>query len=139
MAITRDYTLICEQVRIEIGGKLTVVGLTTGGIGLPQIPFPLLSLTFLNVFKTDAPGTFKFNARITQLLSGGVLASATGVIQPPQAGPIVMPMQFANLQFGAFGTYTWSVEFDGEEPFLTQFEVTHVPAPPQHMNYTSRR
>jgi hypothetical protein len=139
MAITHDYTLICEQVRIEMGGKFTVVGLTTGGIGLPQIPFPLLSLTFLNVLKTDAPGNFKFSGKLTQLLSGSLVAKAEGFIQPPQAGPVVMPMQFLNVQFGAFGAYTWSLEFDGQEPFLTEFEVTHVPPIGQHINFQPRR
>jgi hypothetical protein len=139
MAITHDYTLICEQVRIELGGKFTVVGLTTSGIGLPQIPFPLLSLTFLNVLKTDTPGDFKFIGKLTQLLSGGLVARAEGRIQPPVAGPIVMPMQFGNIQFAAFGAYTWSLEFDGQEPFLTEFQVTHVPQPGPHFNFQPRR
>jgi hypothetical protein len=139
MAITHDYTLICEQVRIEMGGKFTVVGLTTGGIGLPQIPFPLLSLTFLNVLKTDVPGTFRFIGKLTQLLSGTEVARAEGFIQPPQAGPVVMPMQFGNIQFRAFGSYTWSLEFDGQEPFVTEFEVTHAPQLGPHFNMPPRR
>ena len=129
MALTHEYTAICEQARIEMFGKFSLIGVTTNGIGLPQIPFPILMLTFFNVLHTDAPGVHKFAGKITQLLSGAVVAKAEGVIQPPQAGPVVMPMQFQNLQFNAFGSYTWSLEFEGHEPFVTEFQVMHVPQP----------
>jgi hypothetical protein len=129
MALRHLYTVICEQARLELFGKFSLIGVTTGGIGLPQIPFPILSLTFFNVFEADAPGNLKFSGKITQLLSGLVVARAEGTIQPPQAGSVVMPMQFANVQFGAFGSYTWSLEFEGHEPFITEFQVNHVPQP----------
>ncbi len=129
MALKHVYTVICEQARMEMFGKFSLIGVTTGGIGLPQIPFPIPMLTFFNLLHIDAPGVHKFTGKISQLLSGSVLAKAEGTINPPQAGPIVMPMQFANLQFGAFGAFTWSLEFEGLEPFVTEFQVIHVPQP----------
>jgi hypothetical protein len=127
MAITHDYTLVCEQARLEMGGKFIVIGLFTNGIGTPQIPFPLPMLTFFNALRADTGGQHKFIGRLTQLLSGAPVAQVQGTIQPPQAGPVIMPMQFQNLKFTAFGTYIWSLEIEGQDPFLTQFEVAHVP------------
>jgi hypothetical protein len=110
-------------------GKFTLIGVTTGSIGLPQIPFSIPMLTFFNVLSIDTPGTHRFVGKITHLLTGKPVGQAQGVIQPPQAGPVVMPMQFGNLQFGAFDAYNFSLEFEGHEPFVTEFQVVHVPPP----------
>ncbi len=130
MAVLHDYTFICEQARLEMGGKFIIVGLFPNGIGTPQIPFPLPALTFYNALRADSPGTYRFTGRLTQLLSGQTVAQANGIMQAARPGPLVMPVQFQNLQITAFGTYTWAVEIEGQEPFVTQFEVAHVPHPP---------
>ena len=130
MPLKHVYTVMCEQARLEMFGKFSLIGVTTGGIGLPQIPSPVPMLTFFNSLFADAPGTYKFAGSISQLLSGAILARADGVIQPPTAGPLIIPMQFNNLQFGAFGAYNWSLEFEGHEPFVTEFQVFHAPLPP---------
>jgi hypothetical protein len=129
MALRHLYTAICEQARMEMFGKFSLIGVTTAGIGLPQVPFAVPMLTFFNVLETDAPGPVKFTGTLTHLASGAVVARAQGVIQPPQAGAVVMPMQFQSVQFSAFGVYTWSLEFEGHEPFVTEFAVNHVPQP----------
>jgi hypothetical protein len=38
-----------------------------------------------------------------------------------------MPIKLQNLRFMSFGTYTWSFEVEGQEPFLTEFPVLHNP------------
>ena len=126
MALTHSYTLICEQARIEIGNKFTIIGLTTSGIGVPQIPFRIPVITFFNVLKTDAPVNVRFRARVTHLLSGAMNSNIESGIAPPAPGPVIMPIVFQNLQLNSFGTHVFSLEFDGTEPFLTNFDVTHV-------------
>lgn len=129
MALQHDYTMICEFARLEAGGKWTIIGMFPNGIGTPMIPFPLPALTFFQALHTDAKGQYKFTARLTQLITGQMLAQAQGAIQTQQAGPVILPITLGNLQFKAFGTYSWALEIEGQDdgPFVTQFEVSHVP------------
>lgn len=138
MSLRYSYTAICEQARIEVFGKFTLIGLTPGSIGLPQIPFAIPMLTFFNVLSIDSPAAYKFEGKITEILSGSIVGRAGGQINPPQAGPIVMPMQFQGLQFKSFGAHMWSLEFEGHEPFATEFQVVHAPQHPQ-MQVMQRR
>ena len=131
MALSQDYTFICEHARMEMGGKFIVIGLFPNGIGTPMIPFPLPVLTVFMALRADTPGAYSFKGKLSQLDTGFVLAKAEGKIQVGQAGPVVMPIPLQNLQFKAFGSYTWSLDIAGqEEPFVTQFQVTHVPMQP---------
>lgn len=131
MALTHEYTLLCEMARQEMGGKFTIIGLFPNGIGTPQIPFPLPILTFFNALRADAPGAYKFSGKLSLLATGEKLAQADGIIQTVAAGPVVMPIPLPNLQFKAFGSYTWSLEIQGQdEPFVTEFQIAHVPMPP---------
>jgi hypothetical protein len=130
MALTHDYTVVCEFARHEIGGKFTLIGVFPNGIGTPQIPFPLPMLTFLNMLRADSAGAYKFVGKLSLLATGEKLAQAEGMIQTGAAGPVVLPIAMGNLQFKAFGSYIWSLEIQGqEEPFVTEFQVAHVPLP----------
>jgi len=126
--LTHDYTLICEHARLEMGGKWTIIGLTNG-IGVPVLPFPLPMLTFFQAFKADGPmGHRNWNVRLTELTTGKTIAQAQGGLMVAQAGPVYFPVALPNIQFSAFGVYTWSFEIDHQtEPVLTEFEVAHVP------------
>ncbi len=131
MALSHDYTLLCEFARAELGGKYTIIGLFPNGIGTPQIPFPLPLLTFFNALRSEGPGANKFNAKLSQLSTGELVVQASGMIQNSGRGPILLPIGFANVQFKAFGSYIWSLEIEGQdEPFVTEFEITHVPLQP---------
>lgn len=140
MAISHDYTLVCEQARMEMGGKFFIIGLFPNGIGTPQIPFPLPILTFFNALRADAPGTYKFTGKLNLLDTGALIAQVQGMMQAAVQGPVIMPIPFQNLQFKAFGTYTWSMEIEGQgEPFVTQFQVAHVPMPPMRFIQPGRQ
>jgi hypothetical protein len=113
---------------MEAGGKWIIIGLFPNGISTPQIPFPLPMLTFFQALRADCPGVYKFKGKLSELTTGNALAHAQGQLQTVQAGPIIFPAALPNLQFKAFGVYTWSLEIEGqEEPFLTEFSVTHLP------------
>jgi len=125
--LTHDYTLICEHARLEMGGKWTIIGLTHG-IGTPQIPFPLPMLTFFQVLQADGAGHSKFNVKLSELTTGNMLAQAQGETHYQGAGPVYLPIALPNLQFRAFGVYTWALEIEGQDdPILTEFSVVHVP------------
>jgi hypothetical protein len=135
MAITHDYTLICEHARPEAGGKFTIIGLFPSGIGVPQIPFSFPVLTFFAALRADRAGSYRFTGTLSFLERGAPLVNAMGMIQAVQPGPILMPFALTNLQLREPGTYSWALEIDGQtEPFVTQFEVTLAPQfpPPQN-------
>jgi hypothetical protein len=126
--LTHKYTAVCEYARQEAGGKWIIIGLFTNGIGTPVIPFPLPTLTFFQSLYADSPGHYRFSAKLSQLDTGTVLASVQGGVQTAQAGPVVIALPLPNLQFKAFGIYTWALEIEGQdEPFITEFNVAHVP------------
>src|ERR1700733_12101788 len=97
--LTHEYTAICEFARMEAGGKWIIIGLFPNGIATPMIPFPLPMLTFFQVLKTDRPGLYRFKGKLSELTTGNALAHAQGQITAGQAGPIVFPAAFPNLQF----------------------------------------
>jgi hypothetical protein len=131
MVITHDYTILCEMARPEMGGKFIIIGMFPNGIGTPQIPFPLPMLTFLTALRADGPGVFKFVGKLSQLSTGEIVGHPVqGMIQTIAPGPIILPVAFMNPQFKAFGSYTWSLEFEGQDgPFVMEFPITHVQMP----------
>jgi hypothetical protein len=125
--LTHQYTAICEYARLEAGGKWIIIGLFPNGIGTPVVPFPLPVLTFFQVLRADAPGQYKMHSKLSRLDTGEIVAGARAQLQVQQAGPVILPVPLLNLQLKAFGTYTWSIEVEGQpEPFVTEFPITHV-------------
>jgi hypothetical protein len=125
--VTHNYTLVCEDVRVENNGKFLVVGLYTNGIATTQIPFPLPVLTLFHSLSIDTPGQYKFRTRLAQLENGNVLAQVDGGFALPQPGTVPIILKIPNPQFKAFGAYTVSLEIEGQpEPFVTAFQVMLV-------------
>jgi hypothetical protein len=129
--LTQDYALICEHVRMELGNKFTLIGLLPGtNIGVPMLPFQMPVLTFFHGLRADSTGQFQFTGRLSELGSGKLLGQATGFIQISQPGVVYLPIALGNLRLTAFGSYTWSLEIQGQdEPFITQFDVQHAQMP----------
>lgn len=124
MSLSHEFSLVCDQVRQEVSGKFIIIGLYTGGITVPQIPFSIPSLAFFNVFRADAPGPYRFTGSLTELGTGALVARASGVAPAPLIAPTVIPVYFQNLQIRNLGTFNWSIVIEGEpEPFMTQFDV----------------
>lgn len=133
MPFTHKYTLVCDEVRQENNGKLIVIGLYTDKMVAPQIPFPLPALSFLYTFDADEPGDFQFRARLENLETGNVLAQAMGAIQVARPGTAVSVLGFRNINLERIGTYTMSLNIDGEEnPITTSIEVILQPQQPPH-------
>ena len=130
MPLTHKYTLVCDEVRQENNGKLIVIGLYTDKMAVPQIPFQLPALSFLYTFDAD-PGDSQFRAKLENMETGSVLAQAMGVIQAVRPGTAVSVLGFRNINLERIGTYTMSLNIDGEEkPITTSIEVMLQPQPP---------
>jgi hypothetical protein len=113
---------------MEMSGKFILIGVFANGLSTPQLPFPVPSLTFFQSFGTDEVGGRNFTATLRQLDDAGtLLATVKGQIQASVVAPIILPIKLQNMRFMSFGTYTWSFEVEGQEPFLTEFKVMHNP------------
>lgn len=124
MAIQHEYTALCEVARPELGGKWIIIGLFPNGIASQMIPFPLPFLTFFQALRADAPGNYRFTAELRHFDSNDLLAQVQGNIQAGMVGPAIVPVTLPNLQFRHTGTYAWSLRVEGQDPFLTQFQVS---------------
>jgi hypothetical protein len=125
MVITSNFCIVCEDFRMEVNGKFILIGVLANGFATPQLPCQVPSLTFFQSFGTDEVGTKNFTATLRALDSGAVVATAKGQFQAAVVAPIILPVKLQNLRFMSFGAYTWSFEVEGQEPFLTEFPITH--------------
>lgn len=124
MSLMHKYTLLCDDVRVENTGKLIVLGLYTPDIGVPQIPFILPSLVFLQALESDRPGQYSFKCSLQHLETGKMLAQGMGLIQFPRPGLAINLIKFANIVFQNDGTYSLITRYDDSgEPFTTSFAV----------------
>lgn len=132
MALTHQFTMICEDVRREDNGKFFIFGMFAGVIGTPQIPFAMAMLTFIHFFQADLPGTHQVKFRLIHLESGRQLAEAHAMVNVVQPGPVMLPLKLPNIKFENYGTYNIVAEIDGShEPILTSFSVAIMSPPPQ--------
>lgn len=130
MALRHQFTITCEDLRREDNGKLLILGMFTGNIGTPQIPFAMPSLTFIQFFEADAIANHQVRMRLTHLESGQQLAEAHAMVNVVQPGPVMLPLKLPNIVFNDRGTYSMATEVDGQrEPMISSFTV--VIAPPQ--------
>jgi hypothetical protein len=142
MALTHKYTVVCELARPEmIGGKFFIVGLFPNGIATPVVPFPMPMLTFLTLLEADGPCNCAFTGRLSQLVTGETVGvPVNGRIQIPGPGSVALVNTIQNPPFRAFGIHTWSIEAEGNEPFVTEFPITQVnPQQPQQFPFQMRR
>ncbi len=131
MPIIQRFSIVCDEVRQEIGGKLIIIGMYTPDIGVPQIPFSLPILTFLVWAESDRPGDFHLQLRLTHLETGQrVLEGAMGV-HYERPGVALLPVRLTNVALANPGAYTFSLHLEGQDDLLTQFSVVlNIPAQP---------
>ena len=97
------YTIMCEDVRLEVNQKLSLMGLFYG-IQVPQLPVTLLKMVILNHWSGE--GQYLSEVRILTPDRGQPIA-----VSPPS--PFEIPVNgfadnvtiFANLSFPAAGNY----------------------------------
>jgi hypothetical protein len=130
MPIRHKYTLVCDEVRVENNNKLFIIGLYGGTITVPQIPFVLQSLSFVQAFEDDRPEQLRFTASLQHLDSGQLVAQAMGMMAVGAPGQGISVIKFAPLQINQVGGYVFVVSIDGlPEPLTTNFDVRLNPQP----------
>ena len=97
------YTIMCEDVRLEINQKLSLMGLFYG-IQVPQLPVTLLKMVILNHWSGE--GQYLSEVRIlTPDRVQPVAVSAPSPFQVPPDGYADNVTIFANVTFPAPGNY----------------------------------
>ncbi|HSB08941.1 MAG TPA: hypothetical protein VLM38_05480 [Blastocatellia bacterium] len=97
------YTIMCEDVRVEINHKLSLMGILYA-IQVPQLPVTLLKLVILNHWSGD--GQYLSEVRIlTPDRSQPIAVSAPSPFQVPPDGYADNVTIFANVTFPIPGNY----------------------------------
>jgi hypothetical protein len=132
MAVTHNYTIICDDVRREDNGKLIILGMYMGTITVPSFPAVLPTLTILSLVESDRPGQWSFRLAIQNLERGNAVMEARGFANVPQPGPAVMPIKFGGARFEERGNYTVTLEVEGQrEPLaVVPLRVELMPQQP---------
>ena len=101
--LTLHYTIMCEDVRVEINHKLSLMGILYA-IQVPQLPVTLLKLVILNHWSGE--GQYLSEVRIlTPDRSQPVAVSAPSPFQIPSDGFADNVTIFANVTFPIPGDY----------------------------------
>jgi hypothetical protein len=97
------YTIMCEDVRVEINHKLSLMGIFFA-IQVPQLPVTLLKLVILNHWSGD--GQYLSEVRIlTPDRTQPIAVSAPSPFQVPLDGYADNVTIFANISFPTSGNY----------------------------------
>lgn len=97
------YTILCEDVRVEINHKLSLMGIFYA-IQVPQLPVTLLKLVVLNHWSGE--GQYLSEVRIlTPDRTQPIAVSAPSSFQVPPDGYADNVTIFANVTFPMSGSY----------------------------------
>jgi hypothetical protein len=97
------YTILCEDVRLEVGQKLSLIGLFYA-IQVPQLPVNVLKLAILNHWSGD--GRFLSEVRIlTPDRREPIAVSPPSAFEIPPNGFADNVTMFANVTFPVAGDY----------------------------------
>jgi hypothetical protein len=101
--LSLEYTIFCEDVRLEINHRLSLMGLFYA-IQVPQLPITLLKLVILNHWSGD--GQYLSEVRIlTPDHLQPIAVSQPSPFQVPPDGYADNVTMFANITFPEAGTY----------------------------------
>lgn len=121
--LTYKYTIMCDDMRQEVTGKLILIGCYVGSIAVPHVPIAIPGLTFLQLYESDRPSNISFKVRLERMDTGQVITQAMGMGVIPKPGLGAAPVRLAPVPFPVFGTYNLVVEIEGEQPSIFSFDV----------------
>jgi len=122
------YTIMCEDVRVEINHKLSLMGIFYA-IQVPQMPVTLLKLVILNHWSGE--GQYLSEVRIlTPDRVQPVAVSAPSPFQVPPDGYADNVTIFANVTFPAPGNYVVQSLINSNVFAEQSLHVTDAQQPP---------
>lgn len=123
------YTILCEDVRLEIGQKFSLIGVFYA-IQVPQLPINLLKLIILNHW--SGQGQYLSEVRIlTPDRTQPIAVSQPSSFEIPADGYADNITMFANITFPVAGDYVVQTLINSTlfaEQTLTVMDVNQPPA-----------
>jgi hypothetical protein len=127
--LTLHYTILCEDVRLEISHKLSLMGVFYS-IQVPQLPVTLLKMVILNHWSGE--GQYLSEVRVlTPDRTQSIAVSPPSSFQIPADGFADNVTIFANVTFPAPGNYVVQTLVNSNlysEQTLTVIDASHSDA-----------
>lgn len=125
------YSIICDDVRIEMGNKLSLMGLFEN-IFFQQFPSALLKFAIVNHWV--GVGQFETHVKILSPDRREVVVSAPSKFSIENNGYADNVTFFTNVSFERSGAHIVQIHIDGNIAAERPLYVHHVPPPPATVN-----
>jgi hypothetical protein len=125
------YSITCDDVRIEMGNKLSLMGLFEN-IFFQTFPAALLKFAVVNHWVGD--GHFETYVKILAPDRKEIVVSAPSKFSIDVNGYADNVTFFTNVQFERSGTHLVQIYLDGNLTVERPLFVHHVPPPPATVN-----
>jgi hypothetical protein len=108
------YTLICDDIRQEIGGKTIIIGLYNDNVKVPEIPFHLDKLCFMCYFR-NINGAYKFNFSILGPTNSKEIIHNANTVIPEESQEGIFNITVSSLDILEKGNYKVKITLTKEE------------------------
>jgi len=125
------YSIICDDVRLEMGNKLSLMGLFEN-IFFQAFPSALLKFAIVNHWIGD--GQFETHVKILAPDRKEIVVSVPSKFAIENNGYADNVTFFTNVSFDRSGTHIVQIYIDGNIAAERPLYVHHVPAPPGSVN-----
>ena len=125
------YSILCDDVRIEMGNKLSMMGIFES-IYLPM--FPAVILRFSTVNHWIGVGEFQTQVRVISPDGREVAVSGASMFRIEPQGYADNVTFFANVHLDRAGTYSVQTSIDGRVVAERPLHVGLVQQPPTTVN-----
>jgi hypothetical protein len=128
---TLVYSIVCDDVRIEMGNKLSLMGLFEN-IFLPGFPSALLKFAIVNHWIGE--GDFETHVRVLGPDHRELVISSPSKFSIENNGYADNVTFFTNVSFERPGAHTVQIYIDGQLAAERPLYVHHVPQAPKSVN-----
>jgi hypothetical protein len=125
---TLAYSILCDDVRLEAGNKLSLMGVFQN-VYVPQFPAGVIKFAVVNHW--EGHGEFQTEVRILNPHGKETIRSAPGRFAIAKPGPADNITFFTNVSFEEPGDYTLQVYLSGNLVRESTFSVMSMQAPAQ--------
>ncbi len=122
------YSIVCDDVRIEMGNKLSLMGVFEN-VFLPTFPSILLKFAIVNHWEGD--GQFETQVKVLNPERREVVASVPSTFKIENQGYADNITFFTNVAFDRAGPFTVQIMIDGKSVAEKRIFVHHVNPPVQ--------
>jgi hypothetical protein len=125
------YSIMCDDVRIEMGNKLSLMGLFEN-VFFPALPSVLLKFAIVNHW--IGVGQFETLVKVLTPDRRDLVSSAPSKFSIETDGYADNVTFFTNVSFDQQGAHVVQVYIDGKLAVERPLYVHHVPPPPSTVN-----